>query len=464
MGRRRSEESALLLLGALDLAVTAASWVAAYHLRWSTRVLAPVDGVPPLWWCLRTLPLVLLAALVSYRITGLYRRGSRRSFGREIACVLQASVLLVLLVLATTFYAQNVYASRAVFLLFGGATAAALLAVRQGMGLYFVLRRRAGVSDGSALIVGAGRAARAVESTLRSSPWLGVAPVGFVDDGAPRPGRPATVGSIDDLPGLVESHRIDHVYIALPWDRVGQTRRIYRLLANTLAEIHVVPDVPPTALLGVTVEDLSGTPVLNLRPPPHGLPQVVLKRAMDVALSAVGLVVLSPLLGLIALAVKLSDRGPILYRQERMGLNGHRFWMYKFRSMRVGAEDGTGPVWAREGDERRTGLGAFLRSTSLDELPQLYNVLIGDMSLVGPRPERPFFIEHFRRSIPRYMLRHAVKAGITGWAQVNGWRGNTSLRKRVQYDLYYIANWSIWLDLRILFATIFRAMWDKNAY
>jgi exopolysaccharide biosynthesis polyprenyl glycosylphosphotransferase len=185
---------------------------------------------------------------------------------------------------------------------------------------------------------------------------------------------------------------------------------------------------------------------------------------MDVVLSLVGLIVLSPLLAVIALLVKLTSPGPVFYRQERCGLNGRAFRMLKFRSMRVDAEQQTGAVWARKDDARRTRLGTFLRQTSLDELPQLINVLLGDMSLVGPRPERPVFIQRFSQTIPNYMARHCVKAGITGWAQVHGWRGNTSLRKRLQYDLYYITHWTPWLDLRILWMTVFHGLIHRNAY
>jgi exopolysaccharide biosynthesis polyprenyl glycosylphosphotransferase len=201
-----------------------------------------------------------------------------------------------------------------------------------------------------------------------------------------------------------------------------------------------------------------------LRESPHFGLNVVIKRAMDMMMSLVGLVVLSPLLGLIALVVKLTSPGPVFYRQERCGLNGESFQMLKFRSMRVDAENQTGAVWARKNDPRRTWLGAFLRATSLDELPQLFNVLRGDMSLVGPRPERPVFIKQFSRTIPNYMARHRVKSGITGWAQVHGWRGNTSLRKRVQYDLYYITHWTPWLDLRILGMTVVKGLLHRNAY
>src|SRR5262249_48491751 len=188
------------------------------------------------------------------------------------------------------------------------------------------------------------------------------------------------------------------------------------------------------------------------------------KRAMDIVLSLVGLVLLSPVFLAVAIAVKLTSKGPVFFQQPRCGLNGRTFKMFKFRSMRVNAESQTGAVWAKKDDPRRTPIGKFLRETSLDELPQLINVLLGDMSLVGPRPERPEFISKFTQSIPSYMARHRVKAGITGWAQVNGWRGNTSLRKRIEYDLYYITHWTPWLDFRILFLTIFRGLVPQNAY
>lgn len=466
MLKQRSDQAFLTFLCFTDLLITCICWVAAYFLRWNTGVVAPVNDVPPFWWCIRSLPLVVVVAMLSYQMSGLYQLGRRWPLWQEVFHVFKATALMLLLSLATTFYGRNPYESRLASVLFWGLTFVGLVVVRRALGTYFRLRRRKGGAGGKALIVGTGRTARSIEQALRANNWLGVQPMGFVDDdSASANGSSAlTVGTIAELPALIEAHGIDYVFIALPLYRYAETKRIFRALANTLVEIRLVPDVPQLASMTVHVRELEGLPVLSLRATPHGFTDVVLKRAMDVVLSAVGIVILSPLLGLIALLIKLSDRGPILYAQERMGLNGHRFRMYKFRSMRVDAEQSTGPVWASEKDNRRTRLGAFLRESSLDELPQLYNVLVGDMSLVGPRPERPHFISNFRRSIPKYMLRHAVKAGITGWAQVNGWRGNTSLRKRVQYDLYYIANWSLWLDVRILFLTVVRAMWDKHAY
>jgi exopolysaccharide biosynthesis polyprenyl glycosylphosphotransferase len=188
------------------------------------------------------------------------------------------------------------------------------------------------------------------------------------------------------------------------------------------------------------------------------------KRLTDIVVSAIALIILAPVLFVIALAVRLTSKGPIFYGQERMGLDGRTFKMLKFRSMRQDAESSTGAVWAQPGDDRRTPIGAFLRATSLDELPQFWNVLRGDMSLVGPRPERPVFVHQFRKDIPHYMLRHKVKAGITGWAQVNGWRGNTSLDRRIECDLYYIRNWSYGMDWKILFLTLWKGFVNKNAY
>jgi exopolysaccharide biosynthesis polyprenyl glycosylphosphotransferase len=215
--------------------------------------------------------------------------------------------------------------------------------------------------------------------------------------------------------------------------------------------------------MSLTASTLHGMTFLGLRESPyHGL-NVVVKRVMDVVLSAVALLVLSPVFAVIALVIKLTSPGPVLYRQERCSLNGRPFKMLKFRTMNVHAEAG-GPQMTSRNDPRRTRFGSFLRATNLDELPQLVNVLKGEMSLVGPRPERPVFVREFQRTVPNYMARHAVKCGMTGWAQVNGWRGNSSLRKRVQYDLYYITHWNPWFDLRIMLLTVWHMLFGKQRH
>ncbi|HEX4922512.1 MAG TPA: exopolysaccharide biosynthesis polyprenyl glycosylphosphotransferase, partial [Bdellovibrionales bacterium] len=218
------------------------------------------------------------------------------------------------------------------------------------------------------------------------------------------------------------------------------------------------------SILGFEVEEFDGLPILTLNQSPIVGWNAVTKRISDIVYSLVALILFSPLMLLIALLVKLTSRGPVLYKQERMGMDGRTFYMYKFRSMRPDAEAQTGAVWAKKGDDRTTWIGAILRKSSLDELPQFINVLKGEMSCVGPRPERPVFVEKFRKEIPGYMLRHKVKAGITGWAQVNGLRGNTSLEDRIEYDLFYITHWSLAFDLRIMLMTVFKGFFSPNAY
>ena len=263
---------------------------------------------------------------------------------------------------------------------------------------------------------------------------------------------------------IVRSARVDQVFIALPLEAQGTMEKILRELGNEMVDINVVPDLYQYAILRGSVEEFEGLPIITLSGSPMYGWNSVMKRAFDLCIGGSTLLLALPVLVLIACFVKLTSRGPVFYVQERMGFDGTVFRMVKFRTMRDGAERDTGAVWAQENDPRCTPFGAFLRRTSLDELPQLWNVCKGDMSLVGPRPERPILIEEFRQSIPRYMLRHRVKAGMTGWAQVHGWRGNTSLRKRVQYDLYYITHWNPRLDIRIMWMTLFHGLFHRNAY
>jgi len=222
-----------------------------------------------------------------------------------------------------------------------------------------------------------------------------------------------------------------------------------------------VPDILQFIALRASLEELDGLPVINMNDVPLQGFRAWIKRSLDIVLSLLAMVVLAIPFAVIAAIVKWTSSGPIFYKQERMGLDGRPFAVYKFRSMTHHAEDTTGPVWARDDDPRATSVGRWLRRFDLDELPQFWNVLKGEMSIVGPRPERPFFVQQFRHRIPQYMLRHKVKAGITGWAQVNGWRGNTSLEKRIEYDLYYIENWSVTLDLKIMWLTVVRGLFQR---
>jgi len=327
--------------------------------------------------------------------------------------------------------------------------------------------RRRGRNLRHIVIVGAGPHGREIAARLRSAPWSGLNVRGFYDDSCPE-------GTVDGVPILGGVERIgrdlegedsaDQVWIALPLRAEDRIREVLDALRQTSAVVRFVPDIQSFHLLHHSVTEVVGLPVLNLTDSPHTGIDSTLKRFEDLVLASLLLVVTSPLQAAIAIGVKLSSPGPVLYRQERVTWNGQRFSMLKFRSMPQGTEEASGPVWSRRDEARATRFGAFLRRYSLDELPQLVNVLKGAMSLVGPRPERPEFVREFRQRVPGYMQKHLVKAGITGWAQVNDLRGDTDIEQRIQYDLYYIDNWSLWFDLRILALTLWHILTSRHAH
>jgi Undecaprenyl-phosphate glucose phosphotransferase len=326
--------------------------------------------------------------------------------------------------------------------------------------------RRAGYNRDRVIVVGAGPVGQDLVARIHRQPRLGYDVIGCVDDNSARKrarGVPV-VGRTADLGQVVDDTGADEVLIALP----GASRQ--ELLALITAShregltIRVFPDMYEMLTGEVKVSDLDGMPLLTVREVALSGWRRSLKRVFDVLVSAAVVIPLSPLMLTLAVLVKLESPGPVFYVQERMGLDARPFPILKFRSMRLGAEADTGAVWARRDDPRRTRVGHFMRSTNLDELPQLFNVLLGHMSIVGPRPERPEFVAEFRRQIPRYMERHREKAGLTGWAQVNGLRGDTSIEERTKYDLYYIENWSLLFDFKIIAKTVLTAFRDPNAY
>jgi Undecaprenyl-phosphate glucose phosphotransferase len=344
-------------------------------------------------------------------------------------------------------------------------SAVGILTARRFSWLALRRMRARGVNQSHALIIGTGRLARRTVRTLRALSWSGIQTVGYVEDETHR-GTIADlpiVGNISELPELVQKHHVEHVFISLPLNRYTDARRVFAALSQTVVDVQLVADLPAMASMTFHTAQLHGMTIIGLRENPHHGLNVVVKRLMDIVLALISLVVFAPLMAAIAILIKLTSPGPILFRQERCGLNGSAFQMLKFRSMKVDAE-AAGPQMTSAGDTRRTLLGSLLRMTNMDELPQLFNVLWGDMSLVGPRPERPVFVRKFSKTIPNYMARHAVKAGMTGWAQVNGWRGNSSLRKRIQFDLYYITHWNPYFDIRIMFLTIWRMLFQKQKH
>jgi Undecaprenyl-phosphate glucose phosphotransferase len=451
---------------AIDAVLIAGSWLAAWWLRFHALGIAAPLGVPPLSLYLWSGAVITPVALLVLRTFRLYRSARTGRLGFELLAMVQAMVVVAALAGVGSFYARGEL-SRAVIALFLALATLSLASVRVGARIVLRELRRRGKNLRHVLVVGTGEPARMLLRKIRAHADFGLQVHGLVaadaaDVGRTHGGLPV-LGAVSDLPRLVQEHGAEIIYIALERREWQAEAEALTLLSDSTVAIRLVPDLTQAFRLNPSVEDFDGMPVVLVTESPEQGWNAVVKRTFDLACSGLGLLVVSPVLAAIALAVKLDSPGPVFYAQERVGMNGRRFRMYKFRSMRVDA-DTHGPGWTVKDDPRRTALGSTLRRLSLDELPQLWNVFVGDMSLVGPRPEQPHFVEEFRGSIPRYMLRHHVKAGMTGWAQVNGLRGDTPLEDRIRYDLYYVQNWSLWFDLRILFLTVARVFKDASAY
>jgi Undecaprenyl-phosphate glucose phosphotransferase len=454
----------LMLVG--DLLLVAGCWLLAYGLRYYV-IVPPITGgaVPPLEPYLLMLLPILVVWGVSFHAFDLYRPRRIASHLSEAADIAKASTMGALVLVAVmAFFFRGFEYSRLVIVYFWllsiGLAWFSRAAFREGLRF----ARRHGYNLRYAVIVGDGELATAVIDRIRSRPDVGIQVLGVVGDDKDGSGAVRWLGGYADLRAVLDRHEVDHVMLALAHEEYNRLPGLMDAIGDEPITIHVVPDLFRFTSLRGGVEEFEGIPFIHLRDSPlHGWNQVA-KRAFDLVFTLALVGLLSPVLVAIALAVKLTSRGPVFYRQERMGLDGQRFRMLKFRTMRMNAEASTGPIWASAGDPRRTPIGSFLRRFSLDELPQFVNVVRGEMSVVGPRPERPVFVERFRQTVPRYMLRHKVKSGITGWAQVHGLRGNTSLEGRIQYDLEYIERWSFWLDLKIILLTVVRVLFDRNAY
>ena len=407
--------------------------------------------------------------VIVFPIMGLY--GSRRGVTafEEVRQIVRAVGLLALIWSAFLFFSKTgADFSRVGSAYWFALTLATHLVVRGTLRLFLRQLRRRGYNLRHVVIVGAGRLGTNVAQRLRDAPWAGFAIRGYYDDdpnlhGQVLAGAPV-LGPIDGMFTDLEEKGVDQVWIALPLRAEERIRDVMEGLLQHSLQIRFVPDIYNFNLLHHSVSEIEGLPVINLTDSPLHGPGLIAKNVEDFVLALTLVMLAMPALVAIALGVKLSSPGPVLYRQERVTWNGNRFAMLKFRSMPVDSEALAGPTWSKAGETRATPFGRFLRRFSLDELPQLFNVLNGDMSIVGPRPERPEFVQRFKRDIPGYMQKHLVKAGITGWAQVNDLRGDTSLTQRIQYDLYYIENWSVWFDLRIIGLTLLHIARSRNAY
>lgn len=451
-----------------DLAVLGGAYALAWALRFRSPWLgawAPGDDSPRAYWY--AAPFALACFWLVFKIQGLYRL--RRGIGGvdEFAKLLNALLFGLLLVSALAFFIREFHFSIKVFLLMAALSLLGLPLWRTAARFAQIRLRQAGLGVARALVVGSGPMARKLVERVRAHPGAGYRIVGLVDDG-PAARRAAKawglpyLGPIDRLDAAVAVGGADCIVVALPASMHAKTRDILMRHSGG-TELRIVSDLYGFITSPVAVDDIHGIPVFALREAPLDRPgNRALKRALDLALALPALLLLAPLLLLLALLVKLDSPGPAFFSQERVGHDNRRFRMLKFRTMRADAEKGS--TWTVRDDPRRTRLGGFLRRSSIDELPQLINVIRGEMSLVGPRPEQPRYVEQFGRRIPRYLQRHQVKAGLTGWAQVNGWRGDTSIEERTAFDLYYVENWNLSLDLLILLKTALELFEHKDAY
>jgi exopolysaccharide biosynthesis polyprenyl glycosylphosphotransferase len=446
------------ILIAVDIAATLFALATAWFVRFRLGVIPVTKGIPGSTAYWRLIPILAVLWPVVYSFHGLYRPRRGRSRSEEAFVIFTATALAVVMLAGiATFYRAFSY-SRLVLVLFFAADVPLVVLGRLLVRSRWEAKWRSGVGVKRAVVVGAGRLGRSVVDRLVDHPEAGMAACALLDDepslhGGEYRGVPIA-GPASAAAAWISGGRAETVFLALPLEAHRRTLEIVAATARAGGEVRVVPDLLQHITFRAGLEDWDGLPVVHLTETPVSGWSGLVKRGLDVMLSAAGLVVLLPVLPIVALIIRMTDGGPVLYAQERMGLDGRPFRMWKFRTMRVNAEEETGAVWATADDPRRTPIGRFLRRWSFDELPQLYNVLRGDMSLVGPRPERPEFVEEFKERFPQYMLRHRVRSGMTGWAQVHGWRGNTSLAKRIEYDLFYIENWTIALDVRILWMTL----------
>ena len=454
-----------------DVLATVGAFLLAYYMRFYTDLIPVKYGVPAFQQYVNIIPLLAVVWPIIFHFHGLYQIRRTRSHIDEFFSV-TASVGIATAILWGVLLYYRVYHQRSIPAAEAMEPARILFLYFMVLDIFFIMlsrasirrvleeMRRRGYNIKKVLIVGAGKLGETVANRIGTHEELGYEIVGFLDDDPSKTvvaGYPV-VGRCSEVSVMVDQLAVDYLFLALPLSAHDTMMQILHTTRNEIVDIKVVPDILEYVAIRAGIEDLDGVPIINLSDVPmRGLTSFV-KRVIDFGFALIGLTMTIVTFPLIFLLVKYRSHGPIFYKQERMGLDGKSFIMYKFRTMEVNAEEETGPVMSHASDPRVTLGGRVMRKLYIDEWPQFWNVLKGEMSLVGPRPERPFFVQYFKEQIPQYMLRHKVRSGITGWAQVNGWRGNTSIEKRIEHDLYYIENWSLSLDLKIIWLTLVRGL------
>ena len=457
------------LMVIIDAAITAASFMLAYFFKFYILNDGPGPGVLPVTDYLLLLVFIVPMYMLIYYLCSVYapKRTVRRRF--EIYGILKANTIgIIALIIILFMILRMFYVSRSVMAFFYVFNVFFTSCFRYYLRKILRTFRKKGYNLKHILIVGYSRAAEEYIDRLTDNPQWGYVACGILDNHVPA----GTVykgvkvlGTLGNLEIILPENKMDEIAIALSLKDYDYLEHIVGICEKSGVHTKFIPDYNSLIPSRPYTEDLQGLPVINIRYVPlTNTGNMMVKRAMDIVGSLFGIILTSPIMILSAILVKLSGPGPIIFKQERVGLHNKPFYMYKFRSMELQSPKEEKKAWTVKNDPRVTGVGKILRRTSLDELPQLFNILKGDMSLVGPRPERPLFVEKFKEEIPRYMVKHQVRPGLTGWAQVNGLRGDTSIRKRIEYDIYYIENWTLGFDIKIILMTFFTGFINKNAY
>ena len=450
----------------IDAFVIAFSYVMAWVIKF--QILKNDDGKLPFKVYMLAMVAIVAVYLVLYHMFNLYT--PKRVQGRrlELWNIVKANTVGIAFILGVLYLIKMIDFSR--WMLFYFVVLNVVLeTIARNLIRYFLRSiRRNGYNLKHIVLVGYSRSAEEYIDRILDNPQWGYKIRGILDDhieaGTEYRGI-KVIGRIANLMVILPENRLDEIAITLGLSEYYRLEEIVNLCEKSGVHTKFIPDYNRVIPTKPYTEDILGLPVINIRHVPlTNTFYAAMKRTMDIAGSLCAIILFSPVMLFSAIMIKITSPGPLIFKQERVGLHNHTFMMYKFRSMDVQAPEQEKSKWTVKNDPRVTNFGKFMRKTSIDELPQLFNVLKGEMSLVGPRPERPFFVEKFKEEIPRYMIKHQVRPGMTGWAQVNGYRGNTSIKKRIEYDLYYIENWTLGLDVKILFLTIFKGFINKNAY
>lgn len=458
------------LLVLLDAVVIAVSYFAAWFLWLGGSVieLLPGTGILAKELYFAVLIPVIPGYLILYNAFDMYSSKRTAKSKYELFNIIKANTVGLLAIMVCMYAINLPDFSRGMIAVFYGINMVAEALMRKTVRYVLRFFRKKGYNIKHILLVGYSRAAEAYIDKIIANPEWGYEVCGILDDRIPRGTTYKgikVVGDIDNLPLILADNKLDEIGITLALEDYDRLEDIVNICEKSGVHTKFIPDYNRVIPSSPYLEDLGGLAVVNIRRVPlTNTANMLMKRVMDIFGAIVAIILFSPFMLVAAIGIKLTSKGPLIFKQERVGLHNRPFKMYKFRTMEVQKEEEEKKGWTKKNDPRVTKIGKILRKTSIDEMPQFFNVLKGDMSLVGPRPERPLFVEKFREEIPRYMIKHQVRPGLTGWAQVNGYRGDTSIRKRIEYDLYYIENWTMGFDLKILFLTFFKGFINKNAY